>query len=223
MFYLTPSFPVRGEQLIVGAVLSSLVLVVGCLALGASPAWIAAAALPGAAFVWVVHPTLALVAIARRRRRRSDPSLDFWRAGLACSACLLPLGALAVLADDSRYPVLFGWVLLWGWAATIVHGMLMRIVPFLVWFHRLSSRVGREPVPTLRQLLPDRFARVGFVLHVGTLLSGVAAIATGASLVARLTGAGLALTGAALLRSMTHVLAHPAVRSSGSAPSPQAG
>jgi hypothetical protein len=164
------------------------------------------AALPGALTVWFAHPLLSLRAIAQRRRKRTDPSLDFWRVALLAALALGPLGALAVHADDTRFPVLFGWVLLWGWAAMIVHGMLMRIVPFLVWFHRFSWRVGKEHVPTMKQLLPERFARVGFALQLATLALGVIAIVTGASVVARLTGAGIGLTGVALAVSLLRAL-----------------
>ena len=208
MFYLAPAFPRAVSWILVGSFALTLLGLIGALATGAGPTAIAGAALPGAIAAWVVHPITALWVIVRRRRKRFDASLGFWKAGLASALLALPCALLAVLGDDLRAPVLFGWIVLWGWAAMIVHGMLGRIVPFLVWFHRFSRRVGVEPVPSMKQLLPDLFPRVGFALHLSTLVLGVVALATGVDLVARATGVGLVATGAAMFVSIVRPLRH---------------
>jgi hypothetical protein len=170
----------------------------------------AVAALPAALAVWVLQPLLTLRGIAARRRRRSDPSLLFWRAGLA-TAPLVGVTALAAhLSDDPRWGVLLGWLAVWGWAGAIVHGMLGRIVPFLVWFHRFSPLVGRARVPSMRTLLPDRWTRQGFVLHEATLIVGALAILSGNDLACRLTGLLLACSGAQLGFCLLHVLSRRA-------------
>lgn len=210
MFYLTPSFPRWQSHGLVALFATALAGVSLALVLGASPTWVSLAVLPGAAAAWGLHPLATLLAIARRRRKRPDASLWFWKAGLGAALAALPCAGLALFADDSRWPVLFGWLVLWGWAAMIVHGMLGRILPFLVWFHRFSKRVGLEPVPSMKQLLPERYPRVGFALHAATLLFGVAALASGASLLARATGVGLVLTGVAMAASLGRVLIYGA-------------
>jgi len=199
MFYLTPAYPRWATRGLVAAFAFSFLAIVALFAVGAEPTRVALAAAPGALAAWVVHPVVTLLGASKRRRKRPDPSLWFWQAGLATALLALPVGGLALFADDARFPVLFGWLVLFGWAAMIVHGMLGRIVPFLVWFHRFSKRVGLEPVPSMKQLLPDRFPRVGFVLHAATLALGVVAVASGAAALARATGAGLVLTGLAML------------------------
>lgn len=65
----------------------------------------------------------------------------------------LSIPASFFLTKDPRWQVLFEWVAIWGWAGLIMQGMLSRIVPFLVWFHRFSARVGLEPVPSMRSML----------------------------------------------------------------------
>lgn len=206
MFYLTPSYPGWAMRAITAAQAIALAGGVACLALGAAPETTALAFAPGALAVFGLHPALTLVAIRRRKRKRPDASLLFWKAGLAVALCLLPAAALALFADDFRFPMLFGWLLVWGFGACIVHGMLGRILPFLVWFHRYSKRAGKEPVPSMRQLLPERYQRVGFWLHLGTLLTGAAAIGTGAAALRWAMGAGLVLTGGSLLVSLVRVL-----------------
>jgi hypothetical protein len=88
----------------------------------------------------------------------------------------------------------------------IIHGMLTRIVPFLVWFHRFASLVGEVPVPSTRSLLPDRWTRLGFGLHLASVVAGVAGIASGAGLLIQLTGLLVLATALSLGRSLIHVV-----------------
>jgi hypothetical protein len=168
---------------------------------GADPARLrlaAWAALPGVVAVWLLHPIVCLRSLAQRKRKRADGSLLFWRLGL-CTAPAAGAAAIAAwLLPDPRWDLLFGWLALWGWAGAIVHGMLTRIVPFLIWLHRFAPLVGEIRVPSVKKILPDRLVVRDFWLHVATLGLGVAAIASGADWLARLTGASLALTALAL-------------------------
>ena len=214
MFYLAdaPSGRVTGSTLTaIGAtiLLSPLVLVAALLDAGSAAELSAAAALaasPGALAVWALHPLVTLRAISRRRRKRADPSLLFWKVGLALGPATLGAAAAVLLLDDPRLPVAFGWLAILGWAGVIVHGMLLRIVPFLVWFHRFSPLVGREPVPSVRKILPDAHAHLGLSAHLAALAAGLLAIATQSPWAARLAGALLLLTALALSRSLAHAL-----------------
>lgn len=87
---------------------------------------------------------------------------------------------------------------MWGWAGLVLHGMLTRIVPFLVWFHRFSDDAGRPGVPSMRKLLPDGRARLGLSLHAAAVLLGAVAIVTGAPFLLRLAGVTLACAGLSL-------------------------
>jgi len=215
MFYLAPPYPKWAEGALTTAFGASLLGVVAALLLGGGATTLALAIAPGALAAWLAHPLLTLSRIQARRRKRRDPSLAFWRAGLVAGVGALPLLALAERAADLRFPVAFGFAALWGWAALIVHGMLGRIVPFLVWFHVYSHDVGKKPVPSMRALLPERQQWVGFSLHVTGLVSGLAAIATGRDLLARGAGVAIALTGVVLGRGLAGVLAHTRNRAAG--------
>lgn len=193
MFYLAPDPDRRGilPLLAIGLAAPLLALV----GLSPLPAQIAAAIA-----VWLLHPIATLRSLAARKRRLADGSLRFWQVGLSVAPLVLVAAAWARFGDDPRAPLLFGWLAIWGWAGTIVHGMLSRIVPFLVWFHRFSPLLGRVPVPPMRQLWPERRLRVGLALHVGTLIvGGFSVTAAGVGMV--LTGAWLAGCLVATLRS----------------------
>jgi len=215
MFYLAPAMSKVTKRWLFGMLLLGLILPVAAFFASVetggwlSPGKIAAiSALPAALVIWVLHPALVLQSIAARKRKRSDASLLFWKAGLGTALLIIPIATAALLLPDPRWQVLFGWVAIWGWAGMIMHGMLSRIVPFLVWFHRFSARVGLEPVPSMRSLLSQRRIQTGFMLHLSSVIAGIAAITLQADILAKITGLLLAGTGISLASMLIHVLKH---------------
>jgi len=209
MFYLTREFT-RAEGWSVlapllfglGASLLVLILVIAGQLEGAG-LWVAAfVAAPAGWAVWWRHPGLALEALKGRRRKRPDPSVGFWRAGLRVGRALPLFAILALfthfLAPDVRFGFAFGWLAIFGWAGLIMHGMLTRIEPFLIWFHRFSPYVGHLPVPPMKRLLPERLVRFGYRVHLVTLALGLVAFVTEYDPLMRATGVGLVLTGCAM-------------------------
>ncbi len=215
MFYLAPAVGKTMKRWLFGTLMLGLILPFAALIATPestellSPGKIAAiSALPAAVVIWLLHPVLVLQNIARRKRKRSDASLLFWKTGLGTALLVIPIAVAALLLPNPRWQLLFGWLTIWGWAGMIIHGMLSRIVPFLVWFHRYSARVGLEPVPSMRKLLSQQRIQIGFVLHVSSVIAGVAAIVTQADILAKLTGLLLAATAISLASMLIHVLQH---------------
>lgn len=213
MFYLAPAVSKTTMRWLFGLLLLGLVLPPGAFFVDGkiggvlSPAHLAAiGALPAALVIWLIHPVLTLRSIAQRKRRRRDASLLFWQAGLISALLIIPLALLALLHPEPRWQLLFGWVAIWGWAGLILHGMLSRIVPFLVWFHRYAARVGLEPTPSMRSLLPQRRIQIGFALHLSSVIAGVAAILLRQDILAQLTGIVLVATAFSLGSMLLHVL-----------------
>lgn len=141
--------------------------------------------------------------IARIARRGRKPTLD-WGVRTALTALgylvvLVPVGlalASGLVPENrfaSRLAFAYGFLGLLGWVSLTIIGMMHKIVPFLVWFHRYSELVGREPVPALHQLYSEAWQRRSFwLLHAGVL-------ATAAGLLAASPGAirgGLAVLAA---------------------------
>jgi len=166
----------------------------------------AAAAVPGIFAVWLLHPMVGAWSLSKRRRKRVDGSLLFWQAGLAMAPLTALTAVTAWSTDAPHWDVLFGWLALWGWVGMIMHGMLTRIVPFLVWLHRFAPLVGKISVPSVKKLHPDALTRFGFALHLGSLLLGVAAILTASDSLCRLTGLSLVATAASIAYLLLHVL-----------------
>jgi hypothetical protein len=213
MFYLAPTVSKTTKRWLLMLLLTGLVLplIVALTGFGfdgffTTPRLAAIFALPAALVIWLLHPALILRGLMHRQRKRSDASLLFWQAGLGIGLLMIPVAVAALLLPDPRWQVLFGWLVIWGWAATIMHGMLSRIVPFLVWFHRYSARVGLEMVPSMRSLLPQQRIKTGFFLHMGSVLLGVLAIYFQTNWLAQLTGLSLLATALSMASMLIHVL-----------------
>jgi hypothetical protein len=206
MFYLTPPLPRWSQRATLVAVAAALLTAPAAALLGAGPTAVAAGAAPAAVMIWGVHPVVTMLAIQGRKRKRIDGSARFWWAGLACGPVALGLAVGTVLGDHPRWSVALGFTVVWGWAGLIAHGMLSRIVPFLIWFHRFAALVGKVPVPSMRGLLPDPRIRLGLGVHVAAVLAGEAAILTGWAPAAHATGVLLALTGVVLAANLLHAL-----------------
>ena len=60
-----------------------------------------------------------------------------------------------------RVALAYAVVVLGGWVSLTIVGMMLKIVPFLVWYRAYGPRAGREPVPTLAQLSWPRAEATG--------------------------------------------------------------
>jgi len=215
MFYLAAATATTSKRILLAALVTGLVLPFVAFVAGdehdsflSAAQWAAAASIPAALTIWVAHPMLTLHGLAKRKRRRGDASLLFWRTGLISALLLFPMAVVAFTIVGARWQILFGWFAIWGWAGMILHGMLTRIVPFLVWFHRVAPQIGKINVVSVRGLLSQQRIKIGFALHLASLALGAVAIITQADVVARMTGALLLAAGISLGGSLAHVLAH---------------
>jgi hypothetical protein len=82
-------------------------------------------------------------------------------------------------------------LLLFGVVGFVVAGTLYHVVPFIVWVHRYSDRLGLEAVPMIDDLYDDRLARA----DLAALLGGTTALvlAEGLSAVGAVTDVSTAL------------------------------
>ncbi len=169
------------------------------------PGAVAVAAAIGAHVAWVV-------AMVRNRRR---PALDaglrlllMGTAGLVV-ATAMGLGFASGLLAGPRYGLAYGIVAIGGWASLTIAGMMLKIVPFLVWYRVYASRAGRQPVPTLAQLSWPTAERAAATLLAGGVLLLTLAVVAGAD-VGWIRAAGVVTaTGAlAFAATLARVLHH---------------
>ncbi len=201
MFYLTPPFPKERAKWILRGIMLSLVLLPPALLAKLESQWLILVGSPGLLGVCVFVGSIYIM-LKQRKRKIVDTPLRFWQVGLVTfplSFLFLPVYAWW---PNQKFLFLFGLLFLVGFVLSITTGMLYKIVPFLVWFHRFSSLAGQVGVPLLKDILPDRFARrqwqsfiVMFVLlSMGMLIQS--------DIIIRLGGIGLILSSALLFSNI---------------------
>lgn len=192
MFQITPEYPRWMRTWLVPAVLGLLAVWSLGVVLG-SPSTERLARL--GVGTGIASWALTTIVLQRRRRRRiPEVTMGYWRLGTGsamAAAVLWVLGDAAGPAD--RRELLTGVLVLVGAAQSIIHGMLYKIVPFLVWLHGRSRPDG---VKSMSRVVPDVRVRRQLWLHAGALLALVAAVL--APVLAPFAGAVYALSCAAL-------------------------
>ncbi len=183
-------------------------LVVGLLAVPwlVIPAALAVTAAGAGHLAWVS-------AMAADRKR---PALDWGlRFAFTGTAFLIPSAALGLglasgLLEGPRLALAYAVLVLGGWVSITIVGMLLKIVPFLVWYRVYGPRVGRGPVPTLNQLSWPAAEGLAFAFLTTGLVGLTTAVAVGditwiRASAAVLTAGSLVFT-LALARVLRHLL-----------------
>lgn len=187
---------------VVGLALQSPLAPVGALAVAAAV---------GGHLAWVVE-------MLRTRRR---PALDWGlRFAVAGTAFLVPATTLGLalvfgLAAGPRATLAYAVLALGGWASLTIVGMMLKIVPFLVWYRVYAPQAGRTPVPTLAALSWPRAEGLAWAFLVPGQVVLALAVAAGEAAWIRAAGllvlAGAVLFAAALARVLVHLRARPTV------------
>ena len=166
------------------------------------PGALAVAAAGGGHIAWMLEMT----------RGRKRPGLDWGlRFALTATAFVVPAALLGVaLAADQvsgpRAALAYAVVVLGGWISLTIVGMMLKIVPFLVWYRVYSSRAGREPVPTLAQLSSPRVEGLAYALLTGGVVLLAVTVLAGDVAWIRAAGAVLALGALVFATALARVL-----------------
>jgi hypothetical protein len=121
----------------------------------------------------IVFAGVTLRLQAGRRRKVPDITLNFWRFGmvsLIISALVFPVLRWLPEVWTEASEISLGIAFLLGFVASVVGGMLYKIVPFLAWFHlktQTHAKVGS--IPNMKQMIPDSLVRIHFRLHLASL------------------------------------------------------
>ncbi|BAF70528.1 hypothetical protein [Nitratiruptor sp. SB155-2] len=107
-------------------------------------------------FAYILFGAITLKQLKSRKRKIIEPSIAAWYIALI-SLFFLPL--LFFMSTK-----IFATLFLFGFAVTVMYGMLYKIIPFLAWFH-ISSR-GFFDMPTMKEMLDERLAYWQLGFHV---------------------------------------------------------
>jgi hypothetical protein len=142
------------------------------------------------------------------RRPALDAALRFVLTGAAALAVatVMGLGFALDMLGGPRLGLAYAVLILGGWISLTIVGMMLKIVPFLVWYRVYSPRAGREPVPTLAQLAWPRAEALAYLLLTTGVALLAATVLVGETAWVRAAGALLALGSLAFAAALARVL-----------------
>jgi hypothetical protein len=158
----------------------------------------------------LVHGAWVAGMVRARKRPHLDWGLRFTITATAFLAPAVVLGVAIAAGALAGPPVALAYavVVLGGWISLTIVGMMLRIVPFLVWYRVYGPRAGREPVPTLAALSSSRLEGASYVLLTGGIALLAAALLAGDATWIRVAGAALSLGAVAFAATLLRVGRH---------------
>ncbi len=129
----------------------------------------------GLSVIAIIAYLMQIQTIYQKRARKIQ---DIYSYSMILSYTFLLLSVLFGLVfffmDIQKFLYLSVWLLLIGFFSFMISGHLYKIVPFLVWFEKFADLVGKEKVPMLVDMVPDRatYMQLGFVL-IGIIISSL--------------------------------------------------
>lgn len=206
MFHVAPAFDSRLARGVPITVFISLVLLSH-----ARSAYLVMPIVTCLCLALVIYAGAAMWVLSRRKRKRVDATVGFWRlalGSLALGASLLWLSMGTPLRTpllvESQGPLLLGVIMVFGFACSVIIGMLQKIVPFLVFLHlqrmSLTKPMAVRLLPNMNDIILDRDAQWQLRIHIaacGAILLALIWAALGC-----LAALALALDFGWLLRSL---------------------
>ena len=173
MFQLTPNYPKWLSAGLAPALFAALLLSLASNFFEVLPLGFVAEGL-----FWLCASCFALVTLNlqfQRRRRVTDATLNFFRLGMISLLCAALCAVAALLAPAHEYfRTLSVVIFILGFALSVIHGMLYKIIPFLVWFHLFRGGV-KKGVPNMKEVIPEPWMWQHLWLHIATLLAALLA------------------------------------------------
>jgi len=171
--------------------------------------------LPGALSVAVAvagHLTWVAHMAHDRKRPQLDWGLRFVLTGSAFLIVATAVGAGLALdfLSGPRVAMAYAVLALGGWASLTIVGMMLKIVPFLVWYRVYGPLAGRAPVPTLGQLGWPTAEALAYGLVTGGMAGLAAALITGSTPLIFSAGAVLTAGSLCFCATLARILHHMA-------------
>ncbi len=109
-----------------------------------------------------------------RKRKVFDTSTYYWYFSMLMLLSAIGISLASEWLHIAQLNTLAVLIFSYGFAMSVITGMVYKILPFLVWFH-LNNK-GYMSMPTINELIGKKLTTVQFILHVFALLLLVALV-----------------------------------------------
>jgi cbb3-type cytochrome oxidase subunit 1 len=115
----------------------------------------------------------------KRLRKKFDVGIKFSVTSYIVLAIVTLLGLIISIIDYNNVTnltLIYGSLIVFGFVSFLIVGQMYKIVPFLVWYHKYSSKVGLEKVPLLKEMFNEKYAYIGFYLMLTALIGIISSL-----------------------------------------------
>lgn len=116
----------------------------------------------------------------KRIRKKLDTGLNFSSYAYLMLGLTTLLGTFIAFIDYQKIlnlTLIYGYMIIFGYISMLIVGQMYKIVPFLVWYHKYSSKVGIEKVPMLKEMFNEKFAQSGLYLMIAAVMGTIFSLA----------------------------------------------
>ncbi|WP_337865531.1 hypothetical protein [Ignavibacterium sp.] len=114
----------------------------------------------------------------KRIRKKLDVGLKFSAVSFVMLGISTLLGFSFLFFEYENYTnltLIYGFMIIVAYISTLIVGQMYKIVPFLVWYHNYSGKVGIEKVPMLKDMFNEKLADYNlYLMLMGIALSVLA-------------------------------------------------
>lgn len=114
----------------------------------------------------------------KRIRKKLDAGLKFSAVSFVMLGISTLLGFSFLFFEYENYTnltLIYGFMIIVAYISTLIVGQMYKIVPFLVWYHKYSGKVGIEKVPMLKDMFNEKLADYNlYLMLAGIVLSELA-------------------------------------------------
>ena len=115
----------------------------------------------------------------KRIRKKFDTGIRFSFIAYLMLGLTTVLGTVMAFGNTGRIinlTLVYGYLIIFGYLSMLIVGQMYKIVPFLVWYHKYSSKVGLEKVPMLKEMFNENYAEYGFYIMITAVIGTVASL-----------------------------------------------
>ena len=204
MFTLSHSFSLRPLEISIS--LMSVTVVLAILASLFHLEWLSIICYILAIVAMVTYAYLIYIIYKIRPRKENDIyaiSLMFSYSSLLVS---IVVALLYFVVQKENYLLASMWLLFFGFFGFLITGHIYKIIPFLVWFEKFSPLVGKQKIPMLVDMIPQKSSQAQFIFcALGVSLVAIAILFNSNALIG--AGASFLVMGAlAFIRSVLYMI-----------------
>lgn len=116
----------------------------------------------------------------KRIRKKFDIGIKFSSVAYLMLGLTTALGTFIAFVNYENIlnlTLVYGYMIIFGYISMLIVGQMYKIVPFLVWYHKYSDKVGLAPVPVLKDMFNEKFAHIEFYLMFSAVLGSLYSLA----------------------------------------------